>query len=51
LIENYKNFNINESIYSHFAAECLANLDGKEINWPIVSKEELIEEEVNLLSK
>ena len=33
----------------HFAAECLANLDGKEINWPIVSKEELIEEEVNFV--
>jgi len=50
LIENYKKILILMNPFiPHFAAECLANLDGKEINWPIVSKEELIEEEVNFV--
>ena len=50
LIENYKKILLLMSPFiPHFAAECLANLDGKEINWPIVSKEELIEDEVNFV--
>jgi len=50
LIENYKKILLLMSPFiPHFAAECLANLDGKEINWPIVSKEELIEDKVNFV--
>ena len=50
LIENYKKILLLMSPFiPHFAAECLANLDGKEINWPIVSKEELIEDEINFV--
>ena len=33
----------------HFAAECLDSLKEKEINWPIVLKEELIEEEITFV--
>ena len=50
LIENYKKILILMSPFiPHFTAECLANLNEKKINWPIVSKEELIEEEVNFV--
>ena len=33
----------------HFSAECLNNLNEGKINWPNVSKEELIEEEINFV--
>ena len=33
----------------HFASECLANLDEKEISWPTVSKKELIDEKINFV--
>jgi leucyl-tRNA synthetase len=50
LIENYKKILILMSPFiPHFAAECLANLNEKKINWPIVAKEELIEDEVNFV--
>ena len=50
LIENYKKILILMCPFiPHFAAECLANLNEKKINWPIVAKEELIEDEVNFV--
>ncbi|MDB9978712.1 leucine--tRNA ligase [Candidatus Pelagibacter sp.] len=50
LIENYKKILILMSPFiPHFTSECLSNLDEKKINWPIVSKEELLEEEINLV--
>ena len=33
----------------HFTTECLNNLNEDKINWPKVSKEELIEEEINFV--
>ena len=33
----------------HFSAECLDNINEKEINWPIVSKEEVMEDEINFV--
>lgn len=33
----------------HFTNECLNNFNEKEINWPSVSKEKLIEEEINFV--
>ena len=50
LIENYKKILILMNPFiPHFTTECLANLNIKEINWPTVSKEELIEEEINFV--
>jgi leucyl-tRNA synthetase len=50
LIKNYKKILILMSPFiPHFAAECLSNLDQKQVNWPMVSKEELIEEEINFV--
>ena len=33
----------------HFTTECLNNLNQKHLNWPTVSKEDLIEEEINFV--
>ena len=33
----------------HFTSECLNNLNQKEVNWPIVSEAELIEDEINFV--
>ena len=33
----------------HFSSECLSNVKQTQIHWPTVSKEELIEEEINLV--
>ena len=33
----------------HFTSECLSNLDQKEVKWPTVSNEELIEEQINFV--
>ena len=33
----------------HFSAECLSNINEEEIRWPSVSKEELVEEEINFV--
>jgi len=50
LAKNYKKILILMSPFiPHFTAECLNNLNEKEINWPTVSKDELIEEEINFV--
>jgi len=50
LIENYKKILILMSPFiPHFTSECLDNLGIKQIIWPTVSKEELIEEEINFV--
>jgi leucyl-tRNA synthetase len=50
LIENYKKILVLMSPFiPHFTTECLNNFNEKEINWPSVSKEELIEEEINFV--
>jgi len=50
LINNYKKILILMSPFiPHFASECLTNLNEKEISWPTVSKEELIEEKINFV--
>ena len=33
----------------HFTSECLANLNQKDIKWPTVSGEDLIQEEINFV--
>jgi len=33
----------------HFTAECLTILNEKKINWPLVSKKELVEREINFV--
>ena len=33
----------------HFTAECLNNLDQKQIAWPKISKKELVEEVINFV--
>ena len=50
LIENYKKILILMSPFiPHFTSECLNNFDQKKISWPTVSKEELMEEEINFV--
>jgi leucyl-tRNA synthetase len=50
LIENYKKILILMNPFiPHFSAECLDNLNESKINWPSVSKDELIEEEINFV--
>jgi leucyl-tRNA synthetase len=50
LVENYKKILVLMSPFiPHFTTECLNNFNEKEINWPSVSKEELIEEEINFV--
>ena len=50
LIENYKKILVLMSPFiPHFATECLNNLGEKVGNWPTVSNEELIEEEINFV--
>ena len=33
----------------HFTAECLKSIDQKQVKWPIISKDELIDEETNIV--
>ena len=33
----------------HFSSECLNNFDQKQMNWPLVSEKELIEEQINFV--
>ena len=33
----------------HFTNECLDNIDQKQLSWPKVSKEEIVEEEINFV--
>ncbi len=50
LIENYKKILILMSPFiPHFAAECLDNLDQKQIAWPKISNKELVEEVINFV--
>jgi len=50
LIENYRKILILMSPFiPHFTSECLSNIEQKEMKWPIVSKEELIEENINFV--
>ena len=50
LIENYRKILILMSPFiPHFSSECLSNVKQTQIHWPTVSKEELIEEEINLV--
>ena len=50
LIENYKKILIIMSPFiPHFTSECLSNIKQKQIKWPIVSKEELIEKNINFV--
>ena len=47
LIENYRKILIMMSPFiPHFTSECLSNIEGKEVCWPIASKSELIQENV-----
>jgi len=50
LVENYKKILILMSPFiPHFTSECLGMLNQKHVNWPTVSKEELVEEEINFV--
>jgi leucyl-tRNA synthetase len=50
LVDNYKKILVLMCPFiPHFASECLANLDEKEISWPTVSKKELIDEKINFV--
>ena len=50
LIENYKKILILMSPFiPHFTSECLGMLNQKYVNWPTVSEEELVEEEINFV--
>jgi len=50
LAENYKKILILMNPFvPHFSAECLSNINEEEIRWPSVSKEELVEEEINFV--
>ena len=50
LVENYRKILIIMSPFiPHFTSECLAYLDKKDARWPIVSGEDLIQEEINFV--
>jgi leucyl-tRNA synthetase len=50
LIENYKKVLILMSPFiPHFTSECLEGIEQRQISWPIISKEALIEEEINFV--
>ena len=50
LVENYKKILILMSPFiPHFTAECLKSIHQKQIRWPIISEDELIEEEINFV--
>ena len=50
LLENYKKILILMSPFiPHFANECLEEINQGEIKWPLVKKEELIEENINFV--
>ena len=50
LIENYKKILILMNPFMpHFTSECLKSINQNEINWPTISKEDLIEEEINFV--
>ncbi|MDA8832997.1 leucine--tRNA ligase [Candidatus Pelagibacter bacterium] len=50
LIENYKKILILMNPFiPHFSNECLNNINENQINWPKISKEDLIEEDINFV--
>ena len=50
LIENYgRILTLMNPFIPHFSSECLSNLDQKSLKWPLVSKEDLIEENINFV--
>ena len=50
LIDNYRKILILMSPFiPHFTSECLSNIDQKGVNWPMVSKELLIEKNINFV--
>ena len=50
LIENYKKILILMNPFMpHFTNECLESINQNQVNWPTVSKKDLIEEEVNFV--
>ena len=50
LIENYTKILILMSPFiPHFTSECLYNINQEQMNWPIVSEEELIEKEISFV--
>ncbi|MDA7446324.1 leucine--tRNA ligase [Candidatus Pelagibacter ubique] len=50
LIENYKKILILMNPFiPHFSNECLNTINGNQINWPKISKEDLIEEDINFV--
>ncbi|WP_415302946.1 leucine--tRNA ligase [Candidatus Pelagibacter sp. Uisw_101] len=50
LIENYKKILVLMNPFiPHFSNECLNSINEDQINWPKVSKEDLVEEEINFV--
>ena len=50
LIESYKKILILMNPFiPHFSNECLSFIDENQIKWPIINKEDLVEEEVNFV--
>ena len=50
LIENYRKILILMNPFiPHFTNECLNSIDQNETTWPIVAKEDLIEDQINLV--
>ena len=50
LIENYEKILVLMNPFiPHFTSECLKSINQNEISWPTISKEDLIEEEINFV--
>ena len=50
LIQNYKKILVLMNPFiPHFSNECLSSINEDQINWPKVSKEDLVEEEINFV--
>jgi leucyl-tRNA synthetase len=50
LIENYKKILVLMNPFMpHFTSECLRSINQNEVSWPSISKEDLIEEEINFV--
>ena len=50
LVENYKKILVLMSPFvPHFTSECLSNIEQKQLNWPTVSKGDLMEENINFV--
>jgi leucyl-tRNA synthetase len=50
LIENYKKILILMNPFiPHFSSECLSDINQNQINWPVVSEREIVEESINFV--